>query len=62
MEDIMKIVAALEDFSLLLKGVTETIQNTAKEQKRAFFSISLGTLGAILLGNIYAGKGITGAG
>ena len=62
MEDIMKIVAALEDFSLLLKGVTETIQNTAKEQKRPFFSISLGTLGAILLGNIYAGKGITGAG
>ena len=52
----MKIVAALEDFSLLLKGVTETIRNTAKEQKRAFFSISLGTLGASLLGNIYAGK------
>ena len=33
MEDIIKIVKSLEDSSLLLKGVSETIQNEAKEQK-----------------------------
>ena len=33
MEDIMKIVKCLEDSGLLLKGVNETIQNEAKDQK-----------------------------
>ena len=33
MENISKIVKSLEDSDLLLKGVTETIQNEAKEQK-----------------------------
>ena len=32
-EDIIKIVKSLEDSGLLLKGVTETVQNEAKEQK-----------------------------
>ena len=32
MEDIMKIVKSLEDSGLLLKGVSETIQNKTKEQ------------------------------
>ena len=32
MEDIMKIVKSLEDSGLLLKGVSETFQNEAKEQ------------------------------
>ena len=32
MEDIIKIVKSLEDFGLLLKGVSETIQNEAEEQ------------------------------
>ena len=36
MEDIIKIVKYLEDSGLLLKGLTETIQNEAKEQKRGF--------------------------
>ena len=45
-----------------LKGVSETIQNEAKEQKRGFLSMLLGTLGASLLGNILAGKGINRAG
>ena len=31
MEDIMKIVKSLDDCGLLLKGVSETIQNEAKE-------------------------------
>ena len=58
MKDIIKIVKSLEDSSLLLKGVSETIQNEAKEQKIVFLCILLCTLGAILLGNILAGKGI----
>ena len=32
-EDIIKIVRSLEDSGLLLKGVTETVQNEVKEQK-----------------------------
>ena len=31
--DIIKIVKSLEDSGLLLKGVTETVQNEVKEQK-----------------------------
>ena len=58
MKDIIRIVKSLEDSGLLLKGVSETIQNEAKEQKGGFLSMLLGTLGASLLGNILAGKGI----
>ena len=54
----MKIVKSLEDSGLLLNGVSETIQNEAKERKGGFLSILLGTLGASLLGNMLAGKGI----
>ena len=61
-EDIIKIVKSLEDSGLLLKGVTETVQNEVKEQKGGFLSMLLGTLGASLLGNILAGKGINRAG
>ena len=62
MKDIIEIVKSLEDSDLLLKGVSETIQNEAKEQKGGFLSMLLGTLGASLLGNILAGKGINRAG
>ena len=43
MEDIIKIVKSLEDSDLLIKGVSETIQNEAKEQKGRFRFL-LGTL------------------
>ena len=62
MNDIMKIVQALEDSNILLKGVTKTIKNETKEQKGGFLSMFLGTLGASLLGNIFTGKGIVRAG
>ena len=62
MKDIIKIVESLEDSSLLLKGVSETVQNDTKEQKGGFFSMLIGTLGATLLGNILAGKGTNRAG
>ena len=55
MKDIIKIVKSLEDSSLLLEGVSEKIQNEAKEQRGGFLSMLLGTLGASLLGNILAG-------
>ena len=51
MNDIMKIVQALEDSNILLKGVTKTIKNETKEQKGGFLSMLLDTLGASLLGN-----------
>ena len=62
MNDIMKIVQALEDSNILLKGVTETIKNETKEQKGGFLSMLFGTLGASLLGNLLTGKGIVRAG
>ena len=62
MKDIIKIVKSLEDTALLMEGVSETIQNEAKEQKGGFLSMLLGTLGASLLGNILAEKGINRAG
>ena len=62
MNDIMKIVQALEDSNILLKGVTKTVQNEVKEQKVGFISMLLGTSGASLLGNVLTGKGIYRAG
>ena len=61
MDDILKIVKSLEDSGLLLKGVSETIQNEAKEQRGGFLSMLLGTLGASLLGDVLS-KGLSGKG
>ena len=61
MKDIIKIVKSIEDSGLLLKGVSETIRNEAKEQKGGFLSMLLGTLIVSLLGNILTGKGINRA-
>ena len=58
MEDIIKIVKLLEYSGLLLKGITEAIQNEVKEQNGGFLSMVLGKLGASLLGNILWGEGI----
>ena len=38
MNDIIKIVKSLEDSGLLLKGVTETVQNEVQEQKEDFLA------------------------
>ena len=62
MNDIIKIVQALEDSNILLNEVTKTIKNETKEQKGGFLSMLLGTLGASLLGNLLTGKGIVRAG
>ena len=47
---------------LLLKGITESVQNQIKEQKGGLLSMLLGTLGASLLGNLLFGKGAFYAG
>ena len=47
---------------MLLKGVTQTIQNEAKKQNGGFVSMLLGTLGESLLENVLAGKGMNRAG
>ena len=52
MNDMIKVVQALENSNILLKGVTKTIKNETKEQKVGFLSMLLGTLGASLLGNL----------
>ena len=51
MNDIIKIVKSLEESVLLIKGVSETIKNEAKEQKGGFLGMLLCTLGVSLLGN-----------
>ena len=56
MEDILKIVKSFENSGVLLKGVSETIQNEAKEQRGGFLNMLLGTLGASLLGDMLFGK------
>ena len=57
-EDIFRTVKLLEDYRLLLNGVTKTVQNEVKERKGRFLVMLLGTLGASLLGNNLSGRGI----
>ena len=63
MNDIIKIIEALENSAILLKVVTKTIENETKEQRGGSLSMLLGTLGASLLGNLLTGgKGLERAG
>ena len=62
MNNIIKIVQALEDSNIVLKGVTGTIENETKKQKGGLLSMLLGTLGASLLQNFLSGKWIVRAG
>ena len=63
MNDIMKIIEALGNSGILLKGVTKTIENKTKKQRGGFLGMLLGTLGASLLGNLLTGgKGMMRAG
>ena len=54
-KDIMKIIKALENSGILLKGVSKTIKSETKGQRGGFLSMLLGTLGASLLGNLLTG-------
>ena len=63
MNDIMKIIEALENSGILLKGISKTIENKTKEQRGGLLCMLLGTLGASLLGNLLTdGKGMMRAG
>ena len=66
MGDILKIVKFLNYSGVLLKGVSETIQNKSKEQRVGFLSMLLGTLGTSLVGDLLtkklSGKGVIRAG
>ena len=57
MEGIMKKVKPLEESGLLIKGISETIENETKEQKVGFLPMLLGTLAASILGNSLTVKG-----
>ena len=56
--DLIKIVTALEEHDILLKGPSRKIKNETKEQRRGFLSMLLRTLGASLLGNLLTGRGL----
>ena len=55
-EDIVKWVKYLKGFGLLIKDLSDSIENDAKEQKQGFRNMLLGKLGASLLENLLAGK------
>ena len=57
-EDIMKIVKSLEEFGLLIKSASETIENEAKKQKVGFLGVLLGVRGASLSEHFMACKGV----
>ena len=56
MNDFMKIVISLKESGLLIKGVSKTTKNKAKEQRDGFLDMFLGTLCASLFGNLLTGK------
>ena len=56
MNGIKKIVKSLEEFGLLIKGVSEPIKNEAKEKKGRFLRMLFSNLSASLLGNLLTDK------
>ena len=62
MQDLLKKVKSLEGSGILVDGINETVKNGVKEKKGRFLSMLLGTLGASLLGNMLAGRGVIRAG
>ena len=58
MEDVIKIAKFLKYSGLLVKAVSETIQNKAKEQKEGFLSMLLGTLVLSFIGKMLGVKRI----
>ena len=54
----MKIVKSLEESGLLVKRISETIKNEAKEQNGGFLPMLLEILDASILGNAITQKGV----
>ena len=62
LNDIMKIDKSLEGSGLLITGVSKTVENEVKKQKVGFLDMLAATLGASLLGNLLASKGLVKGG
>ena len=62
LNDIMKILKYLEGSDLFIKGVTETVENEVKVQKRGFLGMLAATLGASLLENMLSGREVVRSG
>ena len=62
LNDIIKNIESLEESGLLIKGVTETVENEIKKQKGEFVGTLVATLGASVLENMLAGKGVIRSG
>ena len=68
MNDIIKIVKALEDSSLLIDGATETVKHEVKKQEGKFVGAIMTLMAASLIRpmasvlNALSGKGVMGAG
>ena len=58
LNDTMKIINFLEDPGLLIKGVSEIVENEIKEQNGQFLDILAATLASSLLENMLARKGV----
>ena len=55
-DDIMQIFNFLKNSGLLIKNISKTLKNEAREQKMKLLAMLLSTLGASLLGNMSASK------
>ena len=62
LNDPLEVIESLKKNGILLDGITETLKTEVKEQKGGFLSMLIGTLGASLLGNMLAGRGVIRAG
>lgn len=69
LNDIVKIIKSLKDASLLIKDISETVENEIKELKEGFLGTLVATLGGSSLSTVLtdkdvirAGKGATSAG
>ena len=56
MEDITRILKSLENLSVLIDGVNETLKHEMKKQEDEFLGMLLRTLGASMLGNMFTGR------
>ena len=57
LNNVIKILKSLEESSLLIKGVSETVENDVKEQKGGSHVILAATLAASFLGSALMGRG-----
>ena len=44
LDDLIKIVTALEEYDILLKGTSKTIKNKTKKQEGGFLKINIGCI------------------